>query len=179
MSIQNNRSRCFALILYKDSQDYNYNQVIDYITTNFLQYAYIEHEPEQEEKKKHTHVLLYFVNKRTLQALSKELGVPQNYIQCAKLRPYLKYLIHFDNEEKKQYKIEDVKGTLSDLLVDITTNNSEENNFSELFLFIQTFEGKLSFTRLTEFAISKNMYSCYRRNINALRILVNEHNNVY
>lgn len=175
----NIRSRCFALILYKDSENYDYNKVLEYITTSFDKYAYIEHLPEKDETKKHTHVLLYFTNKRWLSALSKELGIPQNYIQSAKLKPYLKYLIHFDNEEKIQYSIEDVKGTLNDLLVDLISDNSELNNFSEIFLYIQSYEGKLSFTTLTSYIISKNMYSTYRRNINAIRILINEHNNVY
>ena len=178
MSVQD-RTRCFALILYKDSQDYDYNQVIDYISTNYLKFAYIEHKPEEEETKEHTHVLLYFDNKRTITAISKELGISSNYIQCAKLKPYLRYLIHYDNEEKIQYSIDEVKGTLRDLLIDMISNNSEEDNFYDIYVFIQTFEGRLSFTELTDFCMRKHFYSTYRRNINALRILVNEHNNVY
>ena len=95
--MENVRSRCYALILYKDSLDYDYNKVLEYIEQNVSKYAYIEHKAEKEETKEHTHVLLYFNNKKYLSSLSKELGISSNYIQVASLKPYLKYLIHYDN----------------------------------------------------------------------------------
>lgn len=174
------RSRSFGLVLYKDSTDYNYNQVIDFIEKNYLKYAYIEHLPEEEDKKPHTHIVIYFNNKKYNTSLSKELNVPINYIQEVHLKPYLKYLIHYDNEDKIQYTLNDVIGPLKYELEDlISDKTTEKEDFEMLVDFINNFDGKLSFSVLTKYVLKCNFYSCYRRNINALRILINEHNNVY
>lgn len=176
----NVRSRCFALILYRDSDIYNYDEVINYITSNFEKYAYIVHKPEKDESKEHTHVLFYFNNKRYLSSLSNELGIPSNYFEEAHLKPYLKYLIHYDNEEKIQYTLQDVHGPLSYLLEElISDKRTEKEDFEMIFDFINEYDGKLSFNTLVKYCLNCNLYSTFRRNVNALRILLNEHNNVY
>lgn len=178
--MENVRSRCYALILYKDSIDYDYNKVIEYIEQNVSKYAYIEHKPEKEETKAHTHVLLYFNNKKYLSSLSNELGVSANYIQTAQLKPYLKYLIHYDNDDKIQYTLNDVCGPLRFELEELITDKSSEcEDFVLLYDYIVTYDGILSFTTFTKYAIKNNMYSTYRRNINSFRILINEHNGSY
>lgn len=178
--MENIRTRCYGLILYKDSTEYNYDEVISYIEKNIEKYAYIEHKAEEEDKKPHTHIILYFNNKRWLSSLSQELGVSSNYFQEVKLKPYLKYLIHFDNEEKIQYSIDEVKGPLRYLLIDLISNKTtEQEDFVLIYDFITTYDGKLSFTEIVKFCMKNNFYSCFRRNVNAIRILINEHNGTY
>lgn len=172
----NERSRCFACVLYEDTEIYNIKDVLDYVSNHFEKYGYIKHQPEEDEKKEHYHLLLYFPNKRWKSSLSKELNVPINYFIKVNLKPYLKYLIHFDNEEKKQYSVEDVHGTLKDTLIDLLSYNKEENQFSEILLYIQSTFSKISWTDLTYFCLSNNFYSCYRRNVQSLRLLLDEHN---
>ena len=178
--MENVRSRCYALILYKDSLDYDYNKVLEYIEQNVSKYAYIEHKAEKEESKEHTHVLLYFNNKKYLSSLSKELCISSNYIQVASLKPYLKYLIHYDNEDKIQYTLDAVNGPLRYELEElITDKQTEQEDFLFLYDFIVMYDGKLDFTTFTKYALKKNMYSCYRRNVNSFRIIINEHNGSY
>lgn len=172
----NERNRCFACILYEDTEIYNIKDVLDYVSSHFEKYAYIKHQPEEDEKKEHYHLLMYFPNKRWKSSLAKELGVPMNYFQKVQFKPYLKYLIHYDNEEKKQYSVDDVKGTLKDTLIDLLSFNKEENQFGEILLYIQSTFKPITWTDLTYFCISNNFYSCYRRNVNALRLLIDEHN---
>lgn len=179
MKEENYKSYTFALILYRDSSNYDYNEVIDYITTTYQKYAYIEHEPEGEEKKKHTHVLLHFDNKRYRTSLSKELGIPINYIVKANLKPYLRYLIHYDDEDKKQYTYDKVHGPLKIMLIDITKANSEEANFGEIVLYISQQERKITFHELTSYVLENGMYGAYRRNITAIKTLLKEHNELY
>ena len=52
------------MVLYKDSTSYDYKKIINYIEKNYKYYAYIEHKPDSEDGKKHTHVLMHFDNKR-------------------------------------------------------------------------------------------------------------------
>ena len=172
----NERSRCFACILYEDSESYSFKNVLDYVSNHFDKYCYIKHFPEEDEKKVHYHLVFYFPNKRWKSSLSNELNVPINYFQKVNLKPYLKYLIHYDNEEKKQYSVDEVIGPLKDMLVDILSFNKEENQFSEILLYIQSTFQKISWTDLTYFCLSNNFYSCYRRNVQTLRFLLDEHN---
>lgn len=174
--VGNERSRCFACILYEDSTQYDLKHILEYVSNHIEKYAYIKHEPEEEDNKIHYHLLMYFPNKRWKSSLSSELGVPINYFQKAQLVPYLKYLIHFDNEEKIQYKVDDVKGTLKEKLNDVLNFNSEQNQFSEILVYFETTLKIITWTDLTYFCLNHNLYACYRRNVNSLKMLLSEHN---
>lgn len=177
--MENYKSYTYSFILYKDSETYIYDEVIDHIVSHYDKYAYIEHEPEGEEKKKHTHVIVHFENKRYRNSVAKELGIEPNYIIKVNLKPYLRYLIHFDDEDKIQYDIKEVKGTLKNMLIDCTKSNSEESNFKEIVLYISKLERKISFQELTCYCLENGMYSVYRRNISAIKSLLKEHNELY
>lgn len=98
------RYRHFIMILYPEWG--NFNEILQDIKGSFKNYAYIKHQPESEEKKEHLHLILSLDNPRTIQSLSKRLGVPENLIQNIKsLRGSCRYLVHRDNEDKYQYEI--------------------------------------------------------------------------
>lgn len=98
------RFRHFIMILYPEWV--NFNEILQDIKGSFKNYAYIKHQPESEEKKEHIHLILSIDNPRTIQSLSKRLGVPENLIQNVKsLRGSCRYLVHRDNEDKYQYEI--------------------------------------------------------------------------
>ena len=166
----------FGIILYLDSTSYNYNKVIDYIESNYDLYAYIKHKPEEDDSKYHTHVIIKFPNKRYNTSVAKELGIEDNYIQKVNLNAYLKYLIHYDDEDKIQYPVSEVHGTLKNKLIDLISNNSEESNFNEIMLYLQNNQRLITFKELTQYCMVNNMFSCYRRNLSALKLLLKEHN---
>lgn len=167
----------FAMILYKDSLTYDYNKIIKYIEENYKYYAYIEHQPDTEHGKVHTHVLLHFDNKRYNTGIAKELNIPSNYIQNANLIPYLRYLIHFDDEDKKQYSVEDVKGTLKQKLIDnLNTKQSETEQVATIMSYIIDYNGWLYITELAQFVIANGCYSAFRRNYSFFKDLVLDHN---
>lgn len=168
----------FAMILYKDSEVYDYNEVINYIEKNFKYYAYIEHEKDDEVKKNHTHVLMHFDNKRYNTGVSKELGVPSNYIVNANLIPYLRYLIHFDDEDKKQYSVDLVHGTLQLRLKEIISQDkkTETEQVSYIISFITDSKSFLSITDLSLFVLQNGCYSAFRRNYLFFKDLVLDHN---
>lgn len=168
----------FAMILYKNSESYNYKEVIKYIEKNWKHYAYIEHDEDDENKKKHTHVLMHFDNKRYNTAISKEIGVPSNYIVNVNLIPYLRYLIHLDDEDKKQYTIDEVHGTLQNKLRSILTNNKldEVEQVTIISSFIFESSSWLSHTALLQYVLQVGCYSAYRRNFTLFDKLILEHN---
>lgn len=168
----------FAMVLYKDSTSYDYKKVIKYIEKNFKYYAYIEHNKDDEHNKKHTHVLMHFDNKRYNTGVSKELGVPSNYIVNANLIPYLRYLIHFDDEDKYQYSIDEVHGSLVPRLREIISTNkkTEVEQVSYIISFISDYPTFLTITDLSKFVIESGTYSAFRRNYTFFKDLVLDHN---
>lgn len=168
----------FAMVLYKDSTSYDYYKVINYIEKNYKYYAYIEHDEDLDNKKEHTHVLMHFDNKRYNTGIAKELNVPSNYIVNANLIPYLRYLIHFDDEDKKQYSVDEVKGPLQLRLKEIISTNkkTETEQVSYIISFISDYKGWLSITELSMFVLTNGTYSAFRRNYSFFKDLVLDHN---
>lgn len=176
------RSRKFAILLYPESP--NYNEILDNI--KMYDYAYILHNKDINEngdlKKEHTHVIINSKNAIWNTALSKELGITENYIQ--RVRNYenaLEYLIHYNEPEKFQYSIDDVKGNLKTKLLQIinTDDRMEEDKMLELIDFIQSVDSYLSIDTFSRYCCSNGMWSEFRRNSTILINLLHEHNSKY
>ena len=168
----------FAMVLYKDSTSYDYKKIIKYIEKNYKYYAYIEHAADSENGKEHTHVLMHFDNKRYNTGVAKELNIPSNYVVNANLIPYLRYLIHFDDEDKIQYHVDQVHGPLSSRLREIvsTSKKSETEQVSYIISFISDFKGFITITDLAQFVLQNGVYSAFRRNYTFFKDLVLDHN---
>lgn len=111
------RYRLFSLVLYKETDTYDIKEVLTNIKS-YKYYAYALHDKDLKEdltlKKEHYHIVLKLDNATTISALSKKIGVPENYIQHIRNeRAFVRYLIHFDDEEKYQYNLEDIKTSRS------------------------------------------------------------------
>lgn len=108
--IDEKRYRNFMILLYEDTASYVFNDVLFDLKGSFKNYAYIKHQPEENEKKEHYHFILALDNPRTITSLSKRVGVPENFIQPVKsLRASCRYLTHQDNDDKTKYYLTDVK----------------------------------------------------------------------
>lgn len=104
-----NKYRCFTFVLYDESDFYDFNDVL-FNLKSYKNWAYIKHQPESNEKHSHYHFIIYLDNATTIQSISKKTGVPSNYIQYVKnIRAMCRYLIHFDDPEKFQYSLSDVR----------------------------------------------------------------------
>lgn len=168
----------FNLVLYKDSTSYDYYKIIDYIIRHWSCYGYIEHKAEKGENKDHTHVLVHFDNKRYISAISKELNLNECYIEPCNLIPFLRYLIHLDDEDKIQYSPYEVVGPLQKKLIDLVSNSktSEVEQVSIIFDYIVESNVYLTQTLLLQFVLQNGCYSAYRRNFQLFYNLVLEHN---
>ena len=103
------RFRNFIVLLYEDAENYDFKETLR-ICKSQKKWAYIKHFPESNEKKEHFHVILRFENNKTKEALAKELGIPDNYIDPVKnFRTICRYLIHKDDEDKYQYSLDQVQ----------------------------------------------------------------------
>ena len=181
--MENKKSNSFCMILYKDSTSYNYNDIINYIEKNYDRYAYIEHEAEEEDKKNHTHVVMYFKNRRYATAIAKNdfnSNVIDLKLKSCNLIPMLRYLIHYDDEDKKQYDIDLVKGPLKEKLVNVIKDkNTDKDNLNDIIDFILSCSCKVTFKSVFVYCLNMNYFSSYLRYYAIIRDIIQEHNNLY
>lgn len=120
-----NYNRNFTFLLYPN-EDESHKKALEIIKSKY-KHAYIIHDKDKEEngnpKKEHVHCVVHFENARYKKALAKELGIGETYLDGCLLKEQLMYLIHFENPEKYQYDLEDVKGNLKNKLEAIWNNN--------------------------------------------------------
>ena len=111
------KSQYFAMILYPDECK-EHEFIINYISenTNIFDYIYIVHDPEEEGKKKHVHLLYKTLNQSTPLSQRKFFGGLIDYIESVRdYVSYAQYMIHNTPssilEGKKRYSVDDVQGT--------------------------------------------------------------------
>ena len=110
----NKRSRLFTLVLYPDSTSYDFEEVMRNIKS-YKKWAYAMHdkdikEDSQEIKKIHYHIVIKTDNATTISALSKKLGITDNYIEKVRNeRSMIRYLIHLDDSDKYHYNKDIIK----------------------------------------------------------------------
>lgn len=145
------RHRVFSLVLYKDTDSYNFEEVIRNIKT-YKNYAYIKHDKDLKEdntyKKEHYHCILKLDNACTISALSKKIDVPDNYIQNVRNeRTMVRYLIHLDDPLKAQYNKNDIVASpVYSRYVNKCFEHieSEEEQLSNIYTFVSDLSTKAS-----------------------------------
>lgn len=162
------RYRHFMFLLYPE--DENYDDILADIKGNFKNWAYITHQPESEEKKLHTHVILSLDNTRTIESICKRLEVPTRLCQRVRgLRGACRYLIHKDDEDKTQYPLTDVvvsksfSSTYYSAFDDLLSDN---DMLSNIYTFIddhRTCKPIEIEVMLTEFVTSQNYSRIFKR----------------
>lgn len=168
--IDEKRYRHFMLLLYKDSTIYNFDDLLFDLKGSFKNYAFITHQPESNEKKEHIHFILSLDNPRSIDSLSKRLGLPSNYIQSIKsLRASCRYLIHLDDDTKKSYELADVKVSSSfsrKFYSSFDDLKTEEDMIDDIYLFIDSLENyqfRDAVKQLVVFVNSQSYDTIYKR----------------
>lgn len=129
-------NRYFCAILYEE--DSKFKEYFKNISESYEEVTYIIHDKDTNEdgtiKKPHMHILFKVGNNaRHLSSIAKEIGIAENYLQGCNKKAMLMYLIHLKNEDKTQYRIEEVKGYLKEELKRIVNKQRpEEDRYKEL-----------------------------------------------
>lgn len=177
MAMLNKRVRTIGLILWCDNP--NHLLALDYIKHNFENYIYILHDRDIKEdntlKKEHYHVILRFNNQKSISTLVKKLNVEDNCFYIIKsLTGQLRYLIHYDDDDKFQYDVSDVRGTLYMLSKFKQSLKSSQDELSEVSMIYEFIEvNKINDLHiLLEFVLENNLYSSFRRNYTMFKDLM-------
>lgn len=137
------RFRLFTCVLYDETTDYNIDEVLRNIKS-YKNYAFIKHDKDinvkGEIKKTHYHCIVKVDNATTISAISKKIGIPDNYVKNVRNeRSMVRYLVHIDDKDKYQYDIKDI---CSSKLYDRTVSKcfddleSESEQLANIYNFI-------------------------------------------
>lgn len=180
--------RKFALLLYPD--DSTHMQALEKIKQSY-DCAYILHDKDMyledtEEhakgdcKKAHYHVIIRVGNNaRWSTAVCKELGIEHNYIEQIKnLDRMLMYLIHYNDCDKYQYDIKEVKGNLATRLKMLVNKDdkTEGEKVNEILDFINEQEDVLTVTKFARWCSTSGYWDVFRRSGAIILKCIEEHN---
>lgn len=179
----NKRYRSFMLVLYPD--DETHVDVMNYVEEFILEYAYILHDKDVNEKgeikKEHYHVVIKFNEGITISSLSKKLNLDENYITPTKGSYVygLRYLVHADHKDKYQYEVSDVVGPLkSRLIKSLNGDKTESDYIIEIFNLIDNSD-YIELSSFLRYLATQGMWTYYRRNAYTINQLISIHNMEY
>lgn len=188
---KNDRFRTFMIIIYKDDENYfDYlNFIIDkeFKNKNY-RYCGIVHDKDIDDtngelKKEHEHIVLYFDNPRTINSISKEMGIPPQYIEVySSLKTALLYLLHYNQGDKAQYSIDDTYGDLKLELKKLIKNSvkTEEERVLQLLDIIDNYYKYTSYSKFLRDVCNMGLYDILRRNnYMFLKVLDKKNENFY
>lgn len=151
--------RCFEFVVYDESIHYKLGDIM-FALHGFKYWAWVRHEPEEDEKLPHYHILIRLENATTIDSISKKTGVPIHKIQYVKnIRAMCRYMIHLDDPNKIQYTLEDVH--VSKLF---------ERKFKKNFEELKTEE---EIIQDIYFYIDNNHFDTYQEKIRNLLMFIN------
>lgn len=176
------RSRKMCMLLYPN-EDETHRKALEYIRLNY-DYASIVHDKDVnietgEIKKEHTHVVVSFSNAKWNTAFAEEIGITENYIQSIRsFESCLEYLIHYNDDTKYQYDIEEVQGSLKNKLKKFVINDNKDENEKclELIEYIDSYYGYLSIKDFSLYCCSVGMWDMFRRASGIYLSIIQEHN---
>jgi hypothetical protein len=175
------RSRTHLLLLYRE--DLTHLKAIEKIEKSY-DYAYIEHNKDFDEngviKKSHIHVVLRFTNQTWSSAIAKDLGITENYIEEPRsFDNSLLYLIHFNDSDKYQYHIDDVKGPLKKRLKELVNKNdkTEGEKVFDLIEYIEKQTEKITVKSFAKYCATNGYWAEFRRSGLIFCKMIEEHNN--
>ena len=173
------RDRKFCAVLYPE--DETHAACIEKLKTGGYNFAAILHDQDVNEdgelKKPHWHIVVKFPNAVWNEALAKELGITSNYLEKARsLDSALLYLVHFGYEDKYQYDLQEVFGSLQTRLASLLADTDESTRALTIYDLIRNAPGVVTYTEIFEKACKAGLYGDFRRMGTGVMYLINDHN---
>ena len=120
-----------------------YERLIEEVK-EFPFWAYIKHTPDDDDNRVHYHFIIR-CSPMTLDSISRKLDLPPNFIRWVRVkRSFIRYLVHYDNPEKEQYKREEIitnNPQYVDACFDESSNCSPLDEYNS---FCDVLNGKIS-----------------------------------
>lgn len=116
------------------------------IAVDCQKWSFIDHEPDNDEGKQHTHFLVRFNGSRTVQQVADRFEISPQYVQKVnKLTAFMRYMMHLDNPDKHQYNVDDISTNFEKEFSLASQGNAKTLDVNSLFsLFQKVRNGQLS-----------------------------------
>lgn len=183
MSNDKFRGRNIGLLLYPD--DKSHMQALETIKTEY-EHAYILHDKDCDDdgvlKKAHYHVIVNFKQARWNTALAKELDIKTNYMQQIKNNDaMMEYLIHLNDEDKHQYDVSEIKGTMKQKCIKVINNDGKDEcvKVIELIEYIDSNKHYITYRSFAHWCASQGYWDIYMRSASIMNNIIKEHNDMY
>lgn len=181
--IKKYRSRVHNLLLYAD--DPTHVEAMSLIDKSY-DYAAILHDKDLDDngelKKPHYHYVVRFNSAKWNTAIAKDLSIKENYIeQCQNINNSLLYLLHYNDSDKYQYSIEEVKGPIKVKLQELLKSSgvSEVEKVTMFMDYIDSVQNYISTGQIIRWCLENGCWDAYRRAPSIWNRVVDEHNYHY
>lgn len=173
----------FCAILYEDSENYktSLDSILNYaLPSYFDKYFYIKHDKDVningELKKSHYHVVLVKSSPSTIGIVSKQLGIPANYVQrCETLKGSVTYLTHEEITDKISYgRDEIITNCISDISKYFKSDNDSDNGKAILEYILEN--NCTTVTEVAVWATEQGYYGAFRRGFALFNSVIRENN---
>lgn len=171
-----------GILLYPE--DKSHVDALSKLSTAFETIAVLHDKDKEKDgslKKPHWHVVVNTRNQTWNTSIAKQVGIKLNYIQ--KLRnpeAAIEYLIHWNEESKYQYPIEDCFGAtrLKNLLKKITVEEQipECEKVLELIEWITNADRPITISSFARVCASTDRWDIFRRSASIYMRIIDEHN---
>lgn len=177
---ENYRNRTHMLELYPDNP--SHVKAMEKIEKSY-ECAYILHDKDVKEdgnlKKPHWHVVLRFKDAKWRSALCTELEIEERF--CEEPRSFdncLMYLIHYNDTDKYQYDVKEVKGTIKKRLKELINkvDKSEGEKVYELIDYIENQTDVIRVTAFAKYCANNGYWAEFRRSGMIFCKMIDEHN---
>lgn len=161
--------RKFTAILYPDSEEYDYNEVLDKLTGwGYDEWAYIVHDRDTKEdgtlKKKHAHVILKKSTPTALGTIARQLGISSNYVQRVRnWKRMVLYMTHDEQSDKVKYELEELISS-DPKKFEAYFKDEDESEQARRILDYITESGCMSYIQLLDWCVVNGLYATCRRN---------------
>lgn len=174
------RARTFCLVLYEE--DETHRKAIEKIKKSY-DYAMILHDKDTDEngaiKKEHYHIVIQFKNAKWNSSLAEELEIAENYIEEARnIKRALLYLVHFYDDDKYQYSINEVQGSLKKKIEQYLNGEgkSESEKVLEILDEIDKTDDHIHFQAFVRHIAKIGYWDVYRRSASIINHYIDIHN---
>lgn len=176
--------RIFSIIAYDDSDNLSYNEIYNKLISCKFTYFIIKH--DHDNNKIHYHITIYLPKPTTIDIIAKKLAIPNNFIKVKDdtgnrytLKSTIKYLIHYNDNNKHNYDLNDIITNNYDIVKKyydiISGGNCESQELKEILLFIEN--NNCNCKSLISYCVENNLLKTFKKYSYFLNQIIKE--NIY
>lgn len=182
--MDNKRFYSFTIVIYEDDPLFKsqFENLLNEGENLYIRHDNDVNDETGELKKPHYHYVIRLKSACTIKALAKRTEVQEHMIEPVKksFNGSLKYLIHYGQDNKYQYSIDEVKGNSDRLLRKfsdlVNTDIPEVEKVMSIQTYIENYYGLLTMAMLGRYVQKINQWDAFRRNITYFSRILEEHN---